>query len=383
MGYSYDAEKEKLANFANSAKNIYNGPTEEIKIIEILFDENTRKCQIIYNLKKGKRTIDKRFTYMGEQYKIYSDWQYTTTEKNKKITLTDRAIENLPQMASEDKIINLALASICKALPIHLQPIWFKKDEIKKKYQIMRDAQKRQIFDEYNPRISPLTMMINSKKKKKEELYFKLTKSKETYSFYTSQIDINTTILDKHNESNLRWFYHLFDGGKRNIVQRAEDRLSEIVPTMEEEERVYLELEQEVNDLNEKLNIIIEERDEKLKEKYDAVKLLENEEIEALNNMKPVQVSSSPMKRGVPSEEWIKEERNKMGRVYKDNLTLRDYILKRDNYTCQKCGNSSSKEPNLLLEVDHIQPVSKWGPSIPENLETLCWKCNRSKSNKS
>lgn len=28
-----------------------------------------------------------------------------------------------------------------------------------------------------------------------------------------------------------------------------------------------------------------------------------------------------------------------------------------------------------------ITPVSKWGPSIPENLQTLCWKCNRAKSN--
>lgn len=59
---------------------------------------------------------------------------------------------------------------------------------------------------------------------------------------------------------------------------------------------------------------------------------------------------------------------------------LRQQILRRDNWTCQRCGNSIYKEPNLLLEVDHIIPISKGGKTEPSNLQTLCWKCNRSKS---
>ena len=59
---------------------------------------------------------------------------------------------------------------------------------------------------------------------------------------------------------------------------------------------------------------------------------------------------------------------------------LRQQILRRDNWTCQRCGNSIYKEPNLLLEIDHIIPISKGGKTIPSNLQTLCWKCNRSKS---
>ena len=43
---------------------------------------------------------------------------------------------------------------------------------------------------------------------------------------------------------------------------------------------------------------------------------------------------------------------------------LREAIKKRDNYTCCKCGNSVFKEPNLLLEVDHIIPVSKGGLTV-------------------
>ena len=59
---------------------------------------------------------------------------------------------------------------------------------------------------------------------------------------------------------------------------------------------------------------------------------------------------------------------------------LRQQILRRDNWTCQRCGNSIYREPNLLLEVDHIIPISKGGKTISSNLQTLCWKCNRSKS---
>jgi hypothetical protein len=61
---------------------------------------------------------------------------------------------------------------------------------------------------------------------------------------------------------------------------------------------------------------------------------------------------------------------------------LRNEIKTRDNHTCRQCAISLATEPHLLLEVDHIVPVSKGGMSTPSNLQTLCWRCNRSKSNK-
>jgi hypothetical protein len=61
---------------------------------------------------------------------------------------------------------------------------------------------------------------------------------------------------------------------------------------------------------------------------------------------------------------------------------LRTWIKERDLYTCQMCTLSTSQEPNLLLEIDHKIPVSKGGLSEPENLQTLCWRCNRSKGSK-
>ena len=73
---------------------------------------------------------------------------------------------------------------------------------------------------------------------------------------------------------------------------------------------------------------------------------------------------------------FAKEQRNLM------TTKLREHIKARDNFTCCICGNSIQKEPNLLLEIDHIIPVSKGGKTLPENLQTLCWRCNRSKSDK-
>ena len=61
---------------------------------------------------------------------------------------------------------------------------------------------------------------------------------------------------------------------------------------------------------------------------------------------------------------------------------LRQHIKERDGYTCKHCGASVEQEPHLLLEIDHIIPVSKGGLTTEDNLQTLCWRCNRSKGAK-
>lgn len=61
---------------------------------------------------------------------------------------------------------------------------------------------------------------------------------------------------------------------------------------------------------------------------------------------------------------------------------LRAFIKERDDYTCLMCKNTTEIEPNLLLEIDHIIPLSKGGITEEDNLQTLCWKCNRSKGAK-
>lgn len=61
---------------------------------------------------------------------------------------------------------------------------------------------------------------------------------------------------------------------------------------------------------------------------------------------------------------------------------LRELIKERDKHTCQNCNISTQMERNLLLEIDHIQPLSKGGLTTESNLQTLCWRCNRSKGAK-
>lgn len=53
-------------------------------------------------------------------------------------------------------------------------------------------------------------------------------------------------------------------------------------------------------------------------------------------------------------------------------------VFKRDKFTCQFCGQSS---PNIILEIDHLTPISKGGDNKLINLITSCFDCNRGKSN--
>ncbi len=55
---------------------------------------------------------------------------------------------------------------------------------------------------------------------------------------------------------------------------------------------------------------------------------------------------------------------------------IRFEVFKRDLFTCQYCGK---KAPAVILEIDHIKPVSKDGTNDIENLVSACFDCNRGK----
>lgn len=55
---------------------------------------------------------------------------------------------------------------------------------------------------------------------------------------------------------------------------------------------------------------------------------------------------------------------------------LRAQVLIRDNCLCRMCGAGPAKDPDITLHVDHVVPWSKGGRTIPENLQTLCARCN-------
>ena len=77
-----------------------------------------------------------------------------------------------------------------------------------------------------------------------------------------------------------------------------------------------------------------------------------------------------------------KGKRKKLGRTPRNiNWRLRAIILIRDNCICKMCGASPAKNSSVVLHVDHINPWSKGGETILENLQTLCSVCNVGKSN--
>jgi hypothetical protein len=60
------------------------------------------------------------------------------------------------------------------------------------------------------------------------------------------------------------------------------------------------------------------------------------------------------------------------------SVRKRFFVFKRDRYRCRICGRSG-----IELEVDHKVPVAQGGSDALDNLQTLCFDCNRGKRHSS
>lgn len=87
----------------------------------------------------------------------------------------------------------------------------------------------------------------------------------------------------------------------------------------------------------------------------------------------------------VREEDWesiLRKTQNKSNKTFAQEQRalvtpkIRFEVLKRDNFTCQYCGAHGE---GVVLEVDHIIPISKGGTSDMGNLSTACFDCNRGK----
>jgi 5-methylcytosine-specific restriction enzyme A len=82
--------------------------------------------------------------------------------------------------------------------------------------------------------------------------------------------------------------------------------------------------------------------------------------------------SSVPSKsKNTPSEKSPIQKRSRS-----ISLSVRLDVLTRDGYKCVYCGRSSQQ---IDLEIDHIIPHSKGGSNQIDNLQSLCFDCNRGK----
>ncbi len=63
------------------------------------------------------------------------------------------------------------------------------------------------------------------------------------------------------------------------------------------------------------------------------------------------------------------------------NPQLRNEILERNGYTCQRCGagpgdaDPFSPGRKIRLHIDHIKPISQGGTDTKDNLGVLCSAC--------
>jgi len=58
------------------------------------------------------------------------------------------------------------------------------------------------------------------------------------------------------------------------------------------------------------------------------------------------------------------------------SIRKRFFVFKRDHFSCVFCGSAGV---GVKLEVDHKVPISKDGTDDLDNLQTLCFECNRGK----
>lgn len=72
---------------------------------------------------------------------------------------------------------------------------------------------------------------------------------------------------------------------------------------------------------------------------------------------------------GAPGQSWGS------GRGGRPWRRVRDAILLRDSYTCQRCGHIGTD-----LEVDHIVNVAQGGTDDESNLQSLCIPCHKAKT---
>ena len=81
----------------------------------------------------------------------------------------------------------------------------------------------------------------------------------------------------------------------------------------------------------------------------------------------------------IPCEDW-KDDPQKAISIYKYKnkrkgfpLKLRFQVLMRDGFRCVYCGATAK---DARLHIDHINPYSKGGLTVIENLVTACEFCN-------
>lgn len=95
------------------------------------------------------------------------------------------------------------------------------------------------------------------------------------------------------------------------------------------------------------------------------------------------QTDQEKLQPNLPSEPSLPQTKENDSRKAPRTMSwrLRFLVMRRDNFRCCICGRSPATHPGLVLHIDHVEAWSKGGPTVMDNLQTLCEQDNIGKSN--
>lgn len=107
-------------------------------------------------------------------------------------------------------------------------------------------------------------------------------------------------------------------------------------------------------------------KDQKWEKIHEVIQVMGKEFIKIVNQ----EITNNQFKNVDDIDKYFEYERKTI------QQSVKDRVWNRDGGQCVQCGSK------VNLEFDHIIPVSKGGANTYRNIQLLCEKCNRSKSNK-
>ena len=145
------------------------------------------------------------------------------------------------------------------------------------------------------------------------------------------------------------------------IYKEWRDNVLNHYPDLDEPDRLKTFLEELAKGFNESLKTA-------KKDKIDEIQYIFNETLSLLAFF----IKKQNIENG-KNYKLIEFEKKRSRRI---TQAVMDKVWNRDGGKCVECGS------NEKLEFDHIIPFSKGGANTYRNIQLLCEKCNRSKSDK-
>jgi len=157
------------------------------------------------------------------------------------------------------------------------------------------------------------------------------------------------------------------------VLVKDKEQLNSIIEGLKTGEKTYIEKFIETNEEE-----IRKREEENRKKREESEYSREKERIKAtLLEKERKKRLHREAKEGLIKEGLIFNERKKSeGRREPIPQEIMDKVWNRDGGACVSCGSRED------LEFDHIIPHSKGGATTYRNLQLLCQKCNREKTNK-